>query len=218
MKQRITAQLESANWNIKTLEDRLERLRGSEQGPPALAHSLGSSQHRRPRPPMLNGHGTSPTSLLSAGVRPRVNRQGSSFTERGIDSPRSTPTHASPSHAGSPAPPALDDETVSSLRISVRAYLRRLRDVSHREGKGKEVDRGDDGWEALNNLAELFKKNPGLQQQVDMHDVLHCTMPFLADSSSVSQRAAAYRLLRYTLTRRNWGLMLNAGIEFVVIR
>lgn len=170
---------------------------------------------------MLNGlsaTGTSPTStLLSAGVRPRVNRQGSSFTERGQDSPRSTPTHPSLSLAGSPAPD-VDEEHLASLRISVRAYLRKLRDVSHYEGKGKEPDRGEDGWEALTNLADLFKKNPGLQKQVDMHDVLHCTMPFLADTASVSQRAAAYRLLRYTLSRRNWGLMLNAGIEFVVIR
>lgn len=170
---------------------------------------------------MLNGlsaTGTSPTTtLLSAGVRPRVNRQGSSFTERGQDSPRSTPTHPSLSMAGSPAPD-MDEELLASLRVSVRAYLRKLRDVPVCEGKGKEVDRGDDGWEALTNLAELFKKNPGLQKHVDMQDVLHCTMPLLSDAASISQRAAVYRLLRYTLSRRNWGLMLNAGIEFVVIR
>jgi hypothetical protein len=70
----------------------------------------------------------------------------------------------------------------------------------------------------MTRLADAFKKSPSLLKRVDTHEVLQCTLPFLADSATSRQRTAGYRLLRYMVLRRTWGRMINAGVEWVIIR
>jgi rapamycin-insensitive companion of mTOR len=50
--------------------------------------------------------------------------------------------------------------------------------------------------------------------QADMFRIL----PFMADLSSTRRRAAGYRLMRYLLDRSTWAKMLQAGIEWLVVR
>lgn len=46
----------------------------------------------------------------------------------------------------------------------------------------------------------------------------YSVLPSLDDSSAPKRRAAAYRILRYILTRESWAKMLSAGIEWLFIR
>ncbi|BEJ06093.1 hypothetical protein CcaverHIS641_0306150 [Cutaneotrichosporon cavernicola] len=185
----ITAQLEVANDHIKALETRLERLRGN------------SAQRRRPRRP--NGLSTSASStLLSAGVRPKVSRQGSFTTD---DHSVSTPP-------GSLSPWPLeaedesDDETIVAAKENATSLLGCLRGA------------GEEALETLTRLTDLFKNHPTLYRHLEITEIIQAALPQLADSSNIRRRSAAYRLLRYSLDRRTWGCMVHAGLEAVIIR
>jgi len=89
--------------------------------------------------------------------------------------------------------------------------------------KGKSPERQmpsgpDEAWDCMTRLAELFKQHPALLKHVDVPEALHAAIPFLADSATTRQRTAGYRLLRYMLTRRNWGKMIFVGVEWLIIR
>ena len=43
-------------------------------------------------------------------------------------------------------------------------------------------------------------------------------LPFLCDESTHDKRAAAYRCLRLSLNRASWAQMINAGIEWLIVR
>lgn len=170
-----------ANEHIKFLEGRLERLRGT-------------STRRRVTP-------SSSSTLLSAGVRPKVSRSGSSNTPDG--SGPGTPVRVV-------ATPFEEDENSAVLAETASSALRMLVEV----GKGKSPDRAD---ECLHRLGDLFKRCPKLYSRFE-GDIVRAVVPFLSDASSFQRRAAAYRVLRYSLDRRTWGCMIGAGIEWVIVR
>lgn len=77
---------------------------------------------------------------------------------------------------------------------------------------------GDEAWEVLTRLADLFKQSPTLYRHLEITDIIQATLPQLADNSTIRRRTASYRLLRYCLDRRTWGCMVHAGLEAVIIR
>lgn len=120
------------------------------------------------------------------------------------------------------------------LRETAQVIIRRLNTLgraaavnmsanSNSASKGKSPERQtppgpDEVWDCMTRLAEMFKKSPALLKHVDVPEVLHAAIPFLADSATIRQRTAGYRLLRYMLTRRNWGKMIFVGVEWLIIR
>lgn len=107
-----------------------------------------------------------------------------------------------------------------------------MRDYIGGEGKGKGRDTGDGIGDGLGRLAGMLKKSEALRKVVNLDEViLWCvckhevfkkltssTLPFLGDDSTYSRRAAAYRILRQILDRTAWGKMINAGIEWLIVR
>lgn len=43
-------------------------------------------------------------------------------------------------------------------------------------------------------------------------------MPFLGDGSTYGLRAMSYRVLRYALHRASWCKMVDAGLEWLIVR
>ncbi|TXT05984.1 hypothetical protein VHUM_03745 [Vanrija humicola] len=70
----------------------------------------------------------------------------------------------------------------------------------------------------MTRLTDLFRQSPALRRHVEIEDVLPSVLLFLADDSTYRRRAAAYRLLRYMLTRLSWGRMINGGLQWIIIR
>ncbi|KAL7420859.1 hypothetical protein Q5752_004812 [Cryptotrichosporon argae] len=112
------------------------------------------------------------------------------------------------------------DEDGTDRADEARALIRRLRERQRveRASKGKSPERGDDVCDGLMRLAELVKKHPAVVATIDPADVVHAVLPCLADTATSRRRSATYRLLRYFLTRPTWGTMLEAGVEWTIIR
>ncbi|CAD6567983.1 MAG: hypothetical protein TREMPRED_004194 [Tremellales sp. Tagirdzhanova-0007] len=111
------------------------------------------------------------------------------------------------------------DENASVMLETIGILLRRLRDLNRKElGKGKDVERRDEVWDCLTRLGDMLKKSEPLRTGVSMDELLQSVLPHLADSSTVSRRAAGYRVLRYVMSRERWGKMLHAGLEWLLIR
>nr|KIR45878.1 sterility protein Ste20 [Cryptococcus bacillisporus CA1280] len=255
VKANITAQLEAANEHIKSLEAKLERLRGTPQRarrrPQARLHGYPSSSSLNP---LSSSH--SSNALLSA-QRPRAFRQHSNLTperdredvayfaqgfgtpSRGLPRMGTSSTLASSSggignrprsrSAGedvlSPSSPwdqssemLMEDENTSMLLDNVKMFLRRLKEIER--GKGKKIagDYGAEEWEALARLGDMLKRSEGLRLSVESDEIVQNVLPSLGDLSTPKRRAAAYRILRYILTRESWAKMLSAGIEWLLIR
>ncbi|WVQ86186.1 hypothetical protein IAT38_008354 [Cryptococcus sp. DSM 104549] len=115
----------------------------------------------------------------------------------------------------------VEDENTAVMLETAGMLVRRLKELSR--GKGKDRASEDDGneeSETLVRLGDMFKKSEGLKLNIDVEEVLqsNSVLPSLGDSSTVRRRAAAYRVLRYIITRPAWGKMLAFGIEWLLIR
>lgn len=112
-----------------------------------------------------------------------------------------------------------EDEQAMVQRETASVTIHRLRELGHAFSKGKEsADRGDEPWDCLTRLTDLFKKSPNLYRRLEITEIIQAILPFLSDASTIRRRTASYRLLRYCLDRRTWGCMINAGLEAVIIR
>ncbi|OWZ28826.1 sterility protein Ste20 [Cryptococcus neoformans c8] len=255
VKANITAQLEAANEHIKSLEAKLERLRGTPQRPrrrpQARLHGYPSSSSLNP---LSSSH--SSNVLLSA-QRPRVLRQhsnltperdredGSYFTQgfgtpsKGLPRMGTSSTLASSSGGSGNRPRSrsagedvlsagsswdqssgvlMEDDDTSVLLDSAKIFLRRLKEIGRGKGKERAVDNGAEELDALTRLGDMLKKSEALRLCVELNEVVQGVLPSLGDSSTPKRRAAAYRILRYILTRESWAKMLSAGIEWLLIR
>lgn len=128
----------------------------------------------------------------------------------------------SPSGYGRGAEADIDseDENLTVLRRTASVALHRLCELAAEDpdGKGKNPERGDDAWDSMTRLADLFKGSPQLYLSFNIKELIRATLPFLSDASTIRRRTAAYRLLRYSLDRKTWGTMINLGIEWVIVR
>ncbi|WOO81922.1 Target of rapamycin complex 2 subunit ste20 [Vanrija pseudolonga] len=230
IKERITAQLEVSNDKIKLLESKLEKLRGAQQpraprgpkrlnGTAPLSTSASSSMLLGPGRPSRPG-----TALARAPLTPERSAPPDFFSS-GTPSKRSqAPSSALASSAEEGyfayKPSGDEDASTAIQQDAYRATARQLRALAHAatEGKGKTAERGDEPWDAMTRLTDLFKQSPALRRHVEIEDVLQSVLLFLADDSTSRRRAAAYRLLRYMLTRLNWGRMINGGLQWIIIR
>lgn len=113
-----------------------------------------------------------------------------------------------------------DDRVLPILRETAQVIIRRLHTLGRANTKGKNPERQgpDEAWDCMTRLADMFKQNPSLIKHVDIVEALHATLPFIADSASIRQRTAGYRLLRYMASRRTWGRMISLGVEYLIIR
>ncbi len=134
-----------------------------------------------------------------------MSRQGSFTTDdhSGVSTPPASLPSPWPAEDGYES----EDESSSAARETAGIVLARLRGAQ-----------GDEAWDALTRLADLFKKSPRLYRRLEITEIIQATLPQLADSSTIRRRTAAYRLLRYCLDRRTWGCMVHAGLEAVIIR
>lgn len=181
---------------------------------------------RRRKPSRLNGlsvatlSSSASSTLLSAGVRPRVSRKG-----RDDLSPHSTPSRRAESALASSPGSRLhsdseDDGVLPVLRETAAVIIRRLHQLGRSAAKGKVPERPgpDEAWDCMSRLTDMFKKSRALLRHVEINEALHATLAFISDPATVRQRTAAYRLLRHMLSRRNWGRMIHIGVECVIIR
>ncbi|WVW80639.1 hypothetical protein I302_102625 [Kwoniella bestiolae CBS 10118] len=117
------------------------------------------------------------------------------------------------------------DENFEMLLDNSRRLLRRLKELGRAKGKGKGKARdegngngNDEEYDLMIKLSEALKMNEGLRVVIDIEEVVQSVIPFLGDSATPRQRAAGYRLLRYSLTRQSWGKMIANGMEWLIIR
>jgi hypothetical protein len=106
------------------------------------------------------------------------------------------------------------------LRETAQVVVRRLHTLGRAAAKGKSPERPgpDEAWDCMTRLADMFKQNPGLIKHVDVAEALGAVLYYISDTATIRQRTAGYRLLRYMLSRRNWGRMIFAGVEWLIIR
>ncbi|WRT70894.1 uncharacterized protein IL334_007893 [Kwoniella shivajii] len=115
-----------------------------------------------------------------------------------------------------------NDEDITGLIEDSINTIKRIRELGR--GKSKETNQGqqrnDEPYDLMIKLADSLKKNDGLRLALisDMDDIIQSLIPFLGDSATPRHRAAGYRLMRYLLTRQSWGKMIEAGIEWLIIR
>jgi hypothetical protein len=113
-----------------------------------------------------------------------------------------------------------EERVLPILRETAQVIIRRLHTLGRATTKGKTPERQvpDEAWDCMTRLADMLKQNPFLSRHVDIVEALHAALPFLADSATIRQRTAGYRLLRYLASRRSWGRMMSLGVEYLIIR
>ncbi|KAK1923142.1 Rapamycin-insensitive companion of mTOR, middle domain-containing protein [Papiliotrema laurentii] len=112
------------------------------------------------------------------------------------------------------------EEATVELVAAAEGLLRRLRGLGPGEKgvKGKQRDTDDVAGDCMGKLAAMLKKSDPLRMAISTDDLLRCVMPFLGDGSTYGLRAMSYRVLRYALHRASWCKMVDAGLEWLIVR